>query len=142
LREAASGAALAAVAPDLNTRDQDLEPAEFPDLALQLFEQDAFKLRYLAAAQARHMKMVATRAPFVEVAFAFDMHKVEFIDQTLPFQKGKCPIHGYTIDARINLLCFSQDLGSVEVAVGCLDDPHNDSPLSRHADTARCKIGE
>ena len=73
------GAALAAIATNLQTTDHDVKPAVALNLSFQAVEQVAFKLGDLAATKAGHVNMIALRTALVKVLLALQVHEVQFV---------------------------------------------------------------
>ena len=107
------------------------------DLSFDAVEEVAFELLHLAAAQARHVHVVALRTPLVEVAFALHVQQVELVDEAVPFQQPQRAIDRHAINVGIDAYRLAQDLRCVQVLAGRLNDAQNYAALLRHADAAR-----
>ena len=125
-----------AISADLQSRHHNPEAAVFLHLALQFFENIADEFHDFAAPQARHVDMVAVQFALVIVSLAVDMHKVEFVDQSVPLEQLQGSIDRAAIDAGIQLLRLAQELGRIEVFGGRFDHPQNGPPLLGHPDPA------
>ena len=75
---------MGAVAANFQTGDDNVKAAIPLNLTLQPIKQITFEFGNLAAAQARHVNVVALRTPLVEVFLALHVHQVEFVDQAMP----------------------------------------------------------
>jgi hypothetical protein len=91
------------VSTDFQSRYDNSEPAVFFHLPLQLFENVAYELHDLAAAQAGHVDMVAIQFALVVMTLAVDMHQVEFVDQALSLEQLQRSVNGAAIDTGIQL---------------------------------------
>src|SRR5438477_12622732 len=80
LQRLLGGAALGAVAADLQSADNDVETALALNLAFEPVEEVAFELRNFATAQTGHVDVIAMRAAFVEMLLALHVHEVEFVN--------------------------------------------------------------
>jgi hypothetical protein len=110
------------------------------DLALETVEEIAFKLRDLAAAQARHVDVIALRATLVKVFLALHVHEVEFVNQAMTLEQVEGAVYGHAVHFRINALRAAQDLARIEVLLGSLDYAENGASLTGHAQTAGHKF--
>jgi hypothetical protein len=72
-----------AVSTYLEPRHNDVKAAISFQLVFQCLESLADKLSDLPAPETCHVDMIAAQLALVEMAFAVQMHEVEFIDQTL-----------------------------------------------------------
>jgi hypothetical protein len=132
-----SGAAFRAIAANLQPRYRNSEGALLLHFPLELGEQDTLKLRYLATAYASHMQVFAASASLVKMPFAFHMHEIEFIYETLALQESQCAVHGNAVHPVIESLRLAQNLCCIQMAIGRLDDADDNPPLIRDADSAR-----
>jgi hypothetical protein len=130
-----------AISANFQARYHDPEPAVFLHLPLQFFEYIADKLHYFAATQAGHVNVVAIQLTFVVVAFAVDVHQVEFVNKPLAFQQLQGAVDSAAVDAGIDLARLAQKLTGVEVLGGCFHDAENGATLLRHADSALGEVG-
>ena len=104
------GTARRAVTANLQTRDQYVKLTIALDLTLEPVEEIAFKFRNLAATQAGHVNMIPLRASLVEVFLPLHVHKIQFINQPMPFQQIQGPINRHTIDLRIQFASAAEEL--------------------------------
>ena len=118
-----------------------MEAAFALDLALQAIKEVALELGDLAATQARHVDMVALRAPFIEVLLALHVHQVEFINQTVAFEQSERAIDGDSVNARIEAAGLTKNLSSIKVLLGGLHDAENRASLVCHAQTTGHQFG-
>src|SRR5580700_4113751 len=79
--------ALGADAADFGAAHRNVDAAVARDLLLQLLVELAFHFANLAAAQTRHMDVVARSVAFVEVAVAAEMQQVELVDEAVALQQ-------------------------------------------------------
>src|SRR5262249_54161378 len=133
--------ALWTVASHLEARNHDVKLTVALYLALQPVKEVAFELNYLPAPQASHVDMVTLRASFVEVLLALQVHKIQFIDQPVPFEQIERAIDGYAINSGINFSGLPKNLTCIQVLFGGLDDTQNRLPLMRHAQSPGHKFG-
>lgn len=75
--------ALCAIPADFQPAHEDVKLALALDLAFEPFEQIAFEFCNFAAAQARHMNVVALRSALIKVLLALHVHKIEFVNQAV-----------------------------------------------------------
>jgi len=129
-----------AIPANFKPRHHDMKPALALNLPLQPVKQIALKLLNLAAAQTRHMQMISLRTPLVEMLLALQVHEIQFIHQPMPLQQPKRPVHGDSIDSRINLPRLAQQLAGIKMRLRRLHNFQNRPPLPRHAQPARHQL--
>jgi len=134
-------AAVGAVATDLKAGDQHAKAAILFDLLFQFLEAVAHKFRDLAAAETRHVDVIAFQAPLVVMSLAIDVHQIEFVDHAVPFQKAKRAIDRTTVDAGVQFLRLAQDLAGIEVLTGGFHHAEDSAALLGHPDSAFGKLG-
>ncbi len=66
---------------------EDVELAVALNLTFKPLEQIALEFCDLAAAQARHMNVIALRPPFIKVLFTLHVHQIEFVYQAIALQQ-------------------------------------------------------
>jgi hypothetical protein len=117
-----------------------VKPAIGLDLLLELVELVTDELGNFAAAQARHVNVIFRQLAFVVVAFAVEVHEVEFVDEPVALEQAQGAVDGAAIDAGIKALGFAQDLAGVQVLVGGFDNAQDGAALVGHADPALGKV--
>ena len=130
-----------AISAHFQPRNQHAESAIFLHLLFQLLKTVAHKLGDLAAAQASHVDVVALQFALVVVAFAVDVHQVEFVDQPLPLEQPQGAVDRAAVDAGIDLLRLAQDLAGVQMLLGGFHHAQDGAPLLRHAEPALGEVG-
>jgi hypothetical protein len=90
-------------------------------LRLKALEHRTGELFNPTALEARQMSVIDSGLCFVEVLLTVQMHQVEFINQSQPFEKFEGSVHCCTIDLAITLLGQHQQGGRIQMAVGVLD---------------------
>jgi len=83
------------------------------------------------------MQVFAASSALIKMAFAFDMHQIEFIHKTLAFEQSECAVHGDAVHSVIEPSRLAQNLRGIQMAIGHLDDADNDPALIRDADSTR-----
>ena len=134
-------AALGAVATDLEAGNQHAKAAVLFDLLLQFLEAVAHEFRDLAAAETRHVDVIAFQPPLVIMSLTIDVHQVEFVDHAMAFQEPKRAVDGTTVDAGVQFLCLAQDLAGIEMLAGSLHHAQDCAALLGHPDSAFGKLG-
>ena len=130
------GAAIRAVSAHFQAADYDVKAAVAFDLTLKAVEEIAFKFHDLAATQAGHMDVIALRTPLVEVLLALHVHKIEFVNESMPLQELEGAVNGNAIDGGIKLAGMAQDLRSIKVLLGVLDHAEDGATLPSQAKAA------
>lgn len=126
-----------AISADLQPAHHNVETAFALNLALQPVEKVAFEFRDLPATQAGHVDVIALRSAFIEMLLSLHVHKVEFIHQSVPFQKTESAINGDPVYAGIDLSCLTKNLSGVQMLLGSFDHAQNCPALVRETKTAR-----
>lgn len=85
------------------------------DLALQVLVELAFHFANLAAADARHVDVVARSMALIEVAVAAQVKQIEFVDQSMTLEKINCSIDSNARDFRIDFLCAIEDFACIQM---------------------------
>jgi hypothetical protein len=134
-------AALGAVTADLKARDEDVEATILFNLLLQLLKAVADKFGNPAAAQAGHVNVVASQPALVVVAFAVDVHQVEFVDQAMALEQAQRAVDRAAVDAGVEFLRLAENLGGVEMLAGGFHDAEDGAALLGHPDAAFGKVG-
>jgi hypothetical protein len=129
-------AALGAIAAHFEAADDDVEAAVALNLTFQTIKQVAFKFCDLATAEASHVNVVALRAAFIEMLFAFHVHEIKFVNQAVTLEQIESAIDGNPIDLRIDFAGPAENLASVEMLFGGFDDAENGAALAGHAQAA------
>jgi hypothetical protein len=110
-------------------------------IALHLFFQGlenlADELGDLAAAQAGHVDVVAAQLAFIVVAFAVEVHEVQFVDHALALQQMESAVDGAAVDGRINCFRFAQYLAGVQVLAGSFNHGKNGAACNLIANILR-----
>ncbi len=128
--------ALGAVAANFRARDGDLHVEIARDLLLQLLVQAAFEFPNLAAAQARHMNVIARTVRLVIVAVPAKMQQIQFVNKALLLQQVNRAVHRNEVDVRINLLRPGKNLIHIQVLLGIIHHLKDHAALPGHADSA------
>lgn len=131
------GAAGMTVATDFETGDYDMELALALNLALETFEEIAFKFLNFAAAEAGHVQVIAVGTTLIVVFFSLQMHEIELVDQAMTFEQAEGAIDGDAVDTGIEFAGFAKKLAGIEVGFGGLDDLEDGATLTGHAEAAR-----
>lgn len=125
--------AFRAITADLKPRDQDVKLAFALDLSLKPLEKIALELKYLAAAEACHMQMIALRTALVVVFLSLEMHQVQFINQAVALQQVQCAIDSDPVNVGIKPSRLAQNLAGIEVLLSSLDYAQDRPALTSHA---------
>src|SRR6201995_2191520 len=99
------------------------------------------KFNHLSTAQAGHVQMVASGTALIEMALPLDMHQVQLVNQTLPFQQSQCAIHGDPVNFGINLARLAQDLAGIEMLFCSLHNAEDGAALAGEANAALHELG-
>ena len=129
-------ATLAAVPADFQAGHNNVETAITLDLPFESVEEIAFEFRDFSATQACHVHVIALGPSLVVMLLSLQMHQVKFVDQAVPFQEIQGPIYGDTIDLRIDLPRFAQNLTGVQMLLCGFNDAENRAPLAGHPQAA------
>ena len=105
------------VPADFEPRNQHPEPAILFHLLLQLFELVADKLRDFSATQTSHVNMISPRSTFVIMSFAVDVHQVEFVNQSVPFEQPQRSVYRAAVNSRVEPLRLTQNLAGIQMFV-------------------------
>jgi hypothetical protein len=128
-----SSTAPGTIAADLEPRNTDMEAGIPFQLRLQRVETFVHHFRNPATAETGHVNVVAAGFALVVVRPSFQVHQVEFIDQSMPLEKIDGSVEGAAIDGSIRILCTAKDLICIEMLLGGLDDMQNGAALPGHA---------
>ena len=134
-------AALRAIAAYFKPADHDVKLAVALDLAFQSVEEIAFEFEDFAAAQARHVDVIALRTPLVEMLLALHVHEIEFVNKNMALEQLERTVHGHAIDPSIQLAGVPQDLRGIQVLLGSFNHAQDSTPLVRQPHTARGERG-
>jgi hypothetical protein len=99
----------------------------------QLFERRTRVLQDRSALEAGQMAVVATGFGLVIMLLPFQVHQVQFVNQSLPFQQADGSVHGGTVDFRVLFPSKLEQLGGIQVTRGVLDEVDKQSSLGGDA---------
>lgn len=85
--------------------------------------------------------MVAVELALIVVAFAVDVHEIEFVDEAVALEELEGAVDGAAVDAGIEFLGFAKKLSSVEMLRGGFHDAQDGAALLGHADSALGEVG-
>jgi hypothetical protein len=129
-------AALRAISADFQTTDHNVEQAIALDLAFEAVEEIALEFHDLSAAQTGHMDVIALGTAFVKMLFPLHVHEIEFINQSMAFEKPESAIDGDTVNARIEFARVAKNLCSIEVLLSSFHDAQYGPSLVRQSNAA------
>jgi hypothetical protein len=69
--------------------------------------------------------------------FAVEVHQIELIDQSMPFQQGERPIDGHTINVGSDFAGTPENLRRIQVLLRSLYNAQDGAALAGHAQPAR-----
>jgi hypothetical protein len=130
------GAALRAVSTYFQTRNDNVKAAITLDLAFETVEKVTLKLHDLAAAQARHVNMIALRTPLVKMLLTLHVHQIKFVDQPVALQEVERAVNRHAVNSGIQSLGMAEDLRRIEVLLRRFDDAEDSATLVRQANSA------
>ena len=112
------------------------------DLAFETIKKIALEFHYLAAAQTSHVDVIALRAAFVKMLFPLHVHEVEFIDQSMTFEKAERAINSNAVDSGIQFAGVTKNLRGVEMLLSCFHHAEDGASLVRqsHATRRQCSL--
>jgi hypothetical protein len=134
------GFAVAAVFAEtayFGARDGDFDVEIIGNLRLQILVELRFEFPHPAAADARHVNVIARAVAFVIVAMAAQVKQVEFVDQAVVFQQVHGAIDRDARDVGIDFLRAIENFFGVHVAGRTFEHFYEHHALAREANAAR-----
>jgi hypothetical protein len=129
-------AAIPTVTTHFQAADNDVEAAVALDLSFEAVEEIAFKFHDLATTKARHVDVIALRAPLVEMLLALHVHEIEFVNQSVALQQLQGAVNRNSIDLGIKLPGMAQNLCGIKMLLGVFDHAKNCAALPSQAKAA------
>jgi hypothetical protein len=86
--------------------------------------------------------MVTFGPALVKVGLATDVHQVQLVNQTMPFQQTEGAIDSYPVNARVLLLGFAENLAGIQVLFCGFNDAKDCPPLARQSNATGCQFSQ